>query len=123
MRSLRLSLRISSTATEEFSTTFKTRRSPSSSRLATSTSVSRVSSATAPILRRYMRTGSLPAEWLSESSSSASAFFDSGSSASSAWSSWCLSLAADARSAPLVFGAASTSSMPSAENAASHSSI
>ena len=56
-RSLSPRLRISSIATEEFSTTCSTRRSPSSIRLAISTSPSRVSSETAPILRRYMRTG------------------------------------------------------------------
>ncbi len=46
-------------ATDELSTTCSTRRSPSSIRLAISTSPSRVSSDTDPILRRYMRTGSL----------------------------------------------------------------
>ncbi len=58
-RSLSPSCRISSMATDELSTTCSTRRSPSSMRLAISTSPSRVSSETDPILRRYMRTGSL----------------------------------------------------------------
>ena len=49
-------------ATAQLSTTCSTRRSPSSMRLAISTSPSRVSSETEPILRRYMRTGSLVLE-------------------------------------------------------------
>src|SRR6476659_410699 len=52
----------SSTATELLSTACSILRSPSSMRLAISTSPSRVSSETEPILRRYMRTGSLVRE-------------------------------------------------------------
>ena len=48
----------------------RTRISPCSMRLAISTSPSRVSSETEPILRRYMRTGSLVREGSSSPSSS-----------------------------------------------------
>ncbi len=61
-RSLSPRSRISSMATLELSTTCNTRRSPSSMRLAISTSPSRVSRDTDPILRKYMRTGSLVLE-------------------------------------------------------------
>ncbi len=62
LRSLSPISRSSSMAALELSTAWRILRSPSSMRLAISTSPSRVSSETEPILRRYMRTGSLVRE-------------------------------------------------------------
>ena len=58
-RSLSPRSMISRTATGELRMAASTMCSPSSMRLAISTSPSRVRSETLPILRRYMRTGSL----------------------------------------------------------------
>ena len=99
-RSSSASSRIDSIATDEFRTTCRTRRRPSSICLEISTSPSRVSSATAPILRRYRRTGSTPDDALSAASSASA----SSSSASS------LSLAATGASSPSASASSCSSS-------------
>ena len=73
---------MSATARRQASSARRTSFSPSSIRLAISTSPSRVSSETEPILRRYRRTGSFD---LPPGSSSSS--FSSSSSTSLAWGS------------------------------------
>src|SRR3569623_3253430 len=104
----------SSTATVLLSTAWSILRAPSSRRLAIASSPSRVSSETEPILRRYMRTGSLVREYAYSSSSSTSP------------SSFAFSMSrplGGSTSASRRGPAPSTTSMPWSPSADSHESI